>query len=1141
MNKRKDIQGVTLIEILVTLVIAGIVMAAIWEIYLSMQKQGLAQDEITEMQQNVRIATDQITKEFRLAGYSGAGGIIGIVGSNSINPIILDKDNTNKWVILRADFDESVAGIEAVGYKVSANSVLRRCYKTAIDTAVINPCQEADFEDFVPNITSLRFDFYNNQNAAVAVNDTVASSPVRRVSVAITAMTKQYDPSTPIGKLWSSSPNPASPTKYKTAQLTSDAVLRNFGTTATDTQAPVCPTDIAVTATGNCQELQVTWSWAGTDTDLGGFLVYYQASNGLDTGTLAVPDPNARSVFLQKRQNGVSYSVDVRAYDRYFNRNPTCDPLPYPTATPSNSGGAPNPPVNFQATPGNNQVTLSWNPIDTSIASNRDVKGYRLYRGTTSDFTPSSSNIIACERLKSGDAAVAGCINNLLSTADAEAGWSSVTSFVDATAANCTKYYYKIRSVDLCLLESSDSTTVNATPPDNDKAPNTPVITSLVAGDDTSSIIVSWALAYDPNDTTHSPPKIFRVFYKVTGTLTWAQWGADIPITLTGGVQTLTGSATLTGLSINTSYDIKISVFDDLVSMCGNESFDTSFISTAACAPKITWGTRGGHFIFPGITTTGQPLANFTPVGIGSGTVANSRFLTWIVDPLDCQPDSSNYDRLGFDYIYPSSTLSPNARVEFYINDLGSLVNTAANIPYNFTGITQFVDPTPRSGDGYYHWPVYPLTNNHIDTTRLCNGFKEFKIRAVDGEAYTAENSVILEIRNGGIENNSLQPGITNITTPDDFHNQVIFGLKNSSTVKDLRITKMQLIWDNFPAVVFLKKIEVGSLVVFEDTVTPIDTASGTEVTLTTVPTILIGSTATVKVTFTMSDGSVPSGSDMRGRFILLSSISFQDNIDPGFNCSSLFPTLFVTSLEPMIGTVLQDKPAPGTTALTTPDPNLIVAANTPVTVSLPVTDLSASVTSVNLQFAVATSSSSAAPTRPSNLTDLGNYPNLVTMTFDAVSGLWKGTIPANNNSRVWYFIEAQDSTGNLDISPNTGAYTYAQCGTTPPTLSFLDSNTSPTGPTPLPGSNINNIVTVEVSASSITGIGSVVLFTNPDDALKIPANAPINFSRVSQQGVSPEVWRGSYNASAGNLHHTINVKATDTCGNSTTILRTYN
>lgn len=1118
MNKR----GISLIEILVTLAIAGIVFAAIYEIYLSVQKQGLAQDEIAEMHQNIRIPLDQIIKELRISGYNtGDAEIYGNYTPVADKSITLGNTNTNT-ITIQGDFDDNTFS-EVVQYDIQNDAngipVLKRCHREGV-----NPF---NCEDFASNITSLKFYFYDENNEGVNPSTVSTSSSVRRVAVTITGRTKQHPADSPLGKLWP-------PNGYKEETLTSEVVIRNFGEVNNDSTPPACPTNIVVSATGNCGELQITWTWSGTDADLAGFLITYTASNGLDTGTLTVSDPDARSTLLQNRQNGVSYSINVTAYDRYINKS-TCTPSPLPSDAPSNSGGAPNPPEGFSATPGDNQVTLAWNTFDTSITNNSDVKGFRIYRGTTPSFNPDSTNMIACERTKSGEPLPTGCPagKNVLSVADPESGWTTAsTSFTDTTAANCTKYYYIIRSVDRCLVESPNSQVVSATPPDNDKKPATPAITSLLAGDDTSSIIVDWTLTYNQSDTTHSQPSILRVYYKVASTSTWNQWGSDIPID-TGNPATLSGRVTLNLLQQSTLYDIKISAFDS-AAMCSNESdvtaSNTGSISTAECAPKISWGTRGGHFIFPGITTTGTALANNSKVGTDPDTIANSRFLTWIADPLDCTPNSSNYDRDGFDYSDPPAytTVSP-AQVEFYINNSGSTTDTAANIPYNYTGINQFVDTAPRSSDGYYHWPVFPLNNSHIDTSRLCNGTKDFTIRAVDGETYTAENTIILEIKNGGIEHNSSVATISNITTPNDYHNQVVFGLRNSSTVKDLRINKMALSWTN--TFVNLKKIEIFNssnvlIGLFDDTLLPVDTASGTEVTLTTIPTITTGSTATVKATFTRPDGTVPNTADMRGKTVSINSISFQDNTDPGFNCAAASLASLTSPAEPVTGGVTQDKPAVDTPANTTP--NLLVAANSSVVVSLPITDLAASITSVRIQYAVDTFGSLTAPTRPSNLTDFGNYPNLVAMAFDSLSGLWKGTIPANNNARVWYFIEAVDSTGNFDISPDQGAYTYAQCGTTLPTVVFN------TPPTPPDLTNVNNMVTVEVTASSAVGISSVFFFTDP-------ASSTLVVPQTLMAEVSPGIFRGKYDATSGNLRHVLKVTVTDNCGNQQTISRTYN
>ncbi len=92
---------------------------------------------------------------------------------------------------------------------------------------------------------------------------------------------------------------------------------------------------------------------------------------------------------------------------------------------------APGPPTGVTATPGNNQVTLSW------TAPSGSVTGYDVYRSTTSG---SGYTLLA---------------------AGTDVGSSP---FTDTTAANGTTYYYVITALN-GALQSSDSSQVSATPP----------------------------------------------------------------------------------------------------------------------------------------------------------------------------------------------------------------------------------------------------------------------------------------------------------------------------------------------------------------------------------------------------------------------------------------------------------------------------------------------------------------------------------------------------------------------------------------------------------------------------------------------------------------------------------------------------
>lgn len=66
--------GFTLIEILIAMAISGIVTAATYSTFKSHQGSYIAQDQVTEMQQNLRAAMSMISRDMRMAGYGVEAG-----------------------------------------------------------------------------------------------------------------------------------------------------------------------------------------------------------------------------------------------------------------------------------------------------------------------------------------------------------------------------------------------------------------------------------------------------------------------------------------------------------------------------------------------------------------------------------------------------------------------------------------------------------------------------------------------------------------------------------------------------------------------------------------------------------------------------------------------------------------------------------------------------------------------------------------------------------------------------------------------------------------------------------------------------------------------------------------------------------
>ncbi len=90
-------KGFTLIEFIVTMAIMGIVLAGIYSVYYSQQKSFIVQDEVAEMQQNLRAAMFFMAREIRMAGCNPTGkASAGIESDSNANTIHFTMDLRGK-------------------------------------------------------------------------------------------------------------------------------------------------------------------------------------------------------------------------------------------------------------------------------------------------------------------------------------------------------------------------------------------------------------------------------------------------------------------------------------------------------------------------------------------------------------------------------------------------------------------------------------------------------------------------------------------------------------------------------------------------------------------------------------------------------------------------------------------------------------------------------------------------------------------------------------------------------------------------------------------------------------------------------------------------------------------------------------
>jgi type IV pilus assembly protein PilW len=74
--KLRNLEGFTLVELMVSMSIGMVILAAVTTTFMSQTRIYNAQEQINEMQQNARGALDIITREVKMAGYKPNAGVL---------------------------------------------------------------------------------------------------------------------------------------------------------------------------------------------------------------------------------------------------------------------------------------------------------------------------------------------------------------------------------------------------------------------------------------------------------------------------------------------------------------------------------------------------------------------------------------------------------------------------------------------------------------------------------------------------------------------------------------------------------------------------------------------------------------------------------------------------------------------------------------------------------------------------------------------------------------------------------------------------------------------------------------------------------------------------------------------------------
>jgi type IV pilus assembly protein PilW len=194
-SKQRKTAGFTLIELLVSMVIGLVVLAGVATTFTMHTRQNTAEEQISQMQQNVRGALDLMVREIKMAGYKpNAGTVTGITYSTSQLEIQADMDGNGA-------INTSSGSEEDIIYAYdSANLQITRKLGSSGTAQLL-----AD------NVTAFTFSYLDANGSA-----TTTSASIRKLSISITARTAKPDP------------NYTSNGGYRTYQLSADITPPNL-------------------------------------------------------------------------------------------------------------------------------------------------------------------------------------------------------------------------------------------------------------------------------------------------------------------------------------------------------------------------------------------------------------------------------------------------------------------------------------------------------------------------------------------------------------------------------------------------------------------------------------------------------------------------------------------------------------------------------------------------------------------------------------------------------------------------------------------------------------------------------------------------------------------------------------------------
>ena len=177
-------KGITLIELLVALAISAIVLAGVYQLFISQTRTYAKQDQVVEVQQSVRTAMEILSRDLRMVGFDDDNPTSTIsIPISIVTPVQSDRITLNYEYCNKSNpLNPPVYEKHTLVYWVDANSNLRRKRIINDDATHYNPgnpyviCHDPAVSDQCPeiiltNVTALTFTYGVDANIDGVMDD----------------------------------------------------------------------------------------------------------------------------------------------------------------------------------------------------------------------------------------------------------------------------------------------------------------------------------------------------------------------------------------------------------------------------------------------------------------------------------------------------------------------------------------------------------------------------------------------------------------------------------------------------------------------------------------------------------------------------------------------------------------------------------------------------------------------------------------------------------------------------------------------------------------------------------------------------------------------------------------------------------